>query len=147
MVLISEINCVSIKSLFKMHFNYHFFLHCYCFEIKDCSQNKLILQDSFDICINLLNIFLQVSCKSKERSSGSPSMSSSKNSRVKSTSSINPQDSISSINQMEPISLPGTPLSNSSAISRSSDASVSSASSTRALLFAHPTQCTEGSSV
>lgn len=34
----------------------------------------------------------------------------------------------------EPVSLPGTPLSNSSAVSRSSDASVSSASSTKALL-------------
>ncbi|XP_066965179.1 probable E3 ubiquitin-protein ligase MGRN1 isoform X2 [Macrobrachium rosenbergii] len=40
--------------------------------------------------------------------------------------------------QSESLSLPGTPLSNASAISRSSDASVSSASSTRALL-SHPT--------
>ncbi|XP_069180632.1 probable E3 ubiquitin-protein ligase MGRN1 isoform X5 [Procambarus clarkii] len=39
--------------------------------------------------------------------------------------------------QSDTVSLPGTPLSNASAISRSSDASVSSASSTRALL-SHP---------
>ncbi|XP_042875127.1 probable E3 ubiquitin-protein ligase MGRN1 isoform X6 [Penaeus japonicus] len=40
--------------------------------------------------------------------------------------------------QSDSLSLPGTPLSNASVISRSSDASVSSASSTRALL-SHPT--------
>ncbi|XP_071519952.1 probable E3 ubiquitin-protein ligase MGRN1 isoform X1 [Panulirus ornatus] len=39
--------------------------------------------------------------------------------------------------QSDSVSLPGTPLSNASAVSRSSDASVSSASSTRALL-SHP---------
>lgn len=41
---------------------------------------------------------------------------------------------------LESQSLPGTPLSHSSAVSRSSDASVSSASSTRALILSHPTQ-------
>lgn len=48
--------------------------------------------------------------------------------------------------QSDSLSLPGTPLSNASAISRSSDASVSSASSTRALL-SHPTHTSSASIV
>ncbi|XP_068238179.1 uncharacterized protein [Palaemon carinicauda] len=48
--------------------------------------------------------------------------------------------------QSESLSLPGTPLSNASAVSRSSDASVSSASSTRALL-SHPTDGSPSSAV
>lgn len=50
-----------------------------------------------------------------------------------------PSGAVSTLtHQSDSLSLPGTPLSNASAISRSSDASVSSASSTRALL-SHPT--------
>ncbi|MPC73353.1 hypothetical protein E2C01_067679 [Portunus trituberculatus] len=48
--------------------------------------------------------------------------------------------------QSDSLSLPGTPLSNASAISRSSDASVSSASSTRALL-SHPAHTSSASIV
>ncbi|KAK8390344.1 hypothetical protein O3P69_010194 [Scylla paramamosain] len=83
-------------------------------------------------------------------STPSPTLTSRKRSRAgRSQQSAPSSPSGAALNltqQSDSLSLPGTPLSNASAISRSSDASVSSASSTRALL-SHPAHTSSASIV